>query len=76
MAFPQNIDELRGANYSFEGDATCKACHADIEWWKTPKGKKIPMNARTAIPHWSTCPNAEDFRKPKSGRSTHETLTE
>jgi hypothetical protein len=76
MAFPKTIDEMREANYRFEGDAQCKACHADIEWWTTPKGKKIPMNHGTAIPHWSTCPRAEDFRKPQSGRSTYEATHE
>jgi len=68
MPFPQTLDELRSAGYRFEGDGKCKACDADLEWWITPKkgergGKYIPMNFGTAIPHWSTCPNAEDFRK-------------
>ena len=62
MSFPQTIDDLRNKNYKFEGDSTCKGCGADIEWWTTPNNKKIPMDHGTAIPHWSTCPNAKDFK--------------
>jgi len=76
MAFPKTLDEMTAAGYRHEGTAKCKACQADIEWWHTPNGKKIPMDHGTATPHWSTCPNAEDFRKPKAGRSTHEANTQ
>lgn len=63
MPFPKTIEELTAQGYKFENGATCKACHADIEWWTTPKGKKIPMDQGTA-----------DFRKPKAGMSTREAL--
>lgn len=74
MPFPKTIEELTAQGYKFENGATCKACHADIEWWTTPKGKKIPMDQGTAVSHWSTCPSAADFRKPKAGMSTREAL--
>lgn len=73
MEFQKSIDEMRAAGYKHAGLAQCRACQADIEWWETPKGKKIPMNHGTAEPHWSTCPDAENFRKPKVGRSGFET---
>jgi hypothetical protein len=76
MSFPKTLDELTTAGYRHEGTANCKACHAPIEWWHTPKGKKIPMDHGTATPHWSTCPSAADFRRPKVGRSTREALDE
>jgi hypothetical protein len=63
---------MREAGYKHSGLAQCKGCGVDIEWWETPKGKKIPMNHGTAVPHWSTCPQSQDFRKPKVGMSTHE----
>lgn len=72
MGFPKTLGELTAAGYEHEGTANCKACKAPIEWWSTPNGKKIPMDHGTATPHWSTCPNADDFRRPKVGRSTFE----
>lgn len=76
MAFPKTIDELVAAGYKHEGTADCRGCGAAIEWWRTPKGKKIPMDHGTAMPHFSTCPRAEDFRRPQAGRSTFEALKE
>ena len=76
MGFPKTIEEMTASGYKHSGTAECRACRADIEWWETPSGKKIPMNHGTAIPHWSTCPNADDFRKPKAGRSTWEANNE
>lgn len=62
MALPQTIDELRAAGYKFEGDSSCRSCGADIEWWTTPRGKKMPFDDGTAISHFSTCPNADQHR--------------
>ena len=63
MPFPKTLDELREANYRFEGEGTCRGCQADIEWWITPAQKKIPMDHGTATPHWSTCPERDQFKK-------------
>lgn len=68
MAFPKTFDEMKPAGYKFLGNATCKGCGDDIEWWETPNGKKIPMNPMTsgsseAVAHWSTCSDAPVFRK-------------
>jgi hypothetical protein len=64
MPFPKTLDELRKAGYHYEGDGMCKRCGAAIEWWKTPKKKKMmPCDFGTATPHWATCPSPEDFRK-------------
>jgi len=65
MPFPKTIDELVKAGYKHDGDAQCKGCGASIEWWVTPRNKKIPMDFGTANPHWMTCPNANDFRDRK-----------
>jgi len=72
MSFPKTLDDLRNSGYKFTGGANCRGCGADIEWWQTPKGKRIPMDHGTANPHWAACPNAQDFRRPKVGMSDHE----
>ena len=54
----------------------CKKCKAKIRWIKTKKGKWMPVDSKEItivtivgeiqkgyIPHWATCPNAEEFRK-------------
>jgi len=54
----------------------CKKCGVYIEWIKTENGKDMPVDpaevtiitqdgktVRGFIPHWVTCPNADDFRK-------------
>jgi hypothetical protein len=66
--FPANKYELLRANYRLSNaSATCKGCGAAIEWWKTGNNKSIPMNPMDgdharAVAHWSTCPNAKDFK--------------
>src|SRR5208337_2012614 len=47
MPFPTTIEELKAAGYTFENDARCK-CGEPIEWWKTPRGKMMPMEVDAA----------------------------
>ena len=68
MPFPKTLDELRAANYVFDNYGTCKGCGEDIEWYKTPNGKNIPMNpmergSSEAVAHWATCSEQDLFRK-------------
>lgn len=70
MAFPKNLSEMKSFGYSFDNYAVCRGCGQDIEWWSTPRGKKIPMDpmqrdADVATAHFSTCPDAPLFRKEK-----------
>jgi hypothetical protein len=67
MAFPKNLSEMKPAGYKFESHARCKGCGEQIEWWSTPRGKKIPMNvmetgSHAAVAHWTTCSEAPLFR--------------
>lgn len=66
------------AGYRKTGDSLCKGCQAPIEWWKTTNNKSMPFDAlkpgeteyTPAVVHWSTCPNAKDFKgaaSPKPG---------
>jgi len=68
MAFPKTFDELQAANYRFDNHSRCRACDAEMEWWITPKGKKMPFNLMPAgdspaVAHFVTCPEADSFRR-------------
>jgi hypothetical protein len=74
MKFPASSDELKKAGYEYDNDSAYRGCHAPIEWWITPNGKKMPFTVKRAgdllkvtdevrMPHWSDCPNAQDFRR-------------
>jgi hypothetical protein len=67
MPFPKTESELAAQGYVFENRARCRAesCQAEIEWWLTPKGKRIPLDPCTMEPHWSTCPESGKFRRDK-----------
>lgn len=65
MRFPRTPEEMVARGYQYDNDNVCRGCGADIEWWITPNGKKLPVNVGTAEPHWSTCPDADRFRKEK-----------
>ena len=59
----------------------CRNCKAPILWVDTKNGKKMPLNDKpfsavhvkegigeviqVHMPHWATCPGADQFRKPK-----------
>lgn len=64
--WPYRTDaDLRAAGYVYERTRRCygKTCGAEIEEWRTPNGKMMPIDPGTMQPHWSTCPDAQDFRK-------------
>ena len=68
MAFPKTLDEMNAARYKFDNYATCSGCGADIEWWITPRGSKLPMDpmergVSPATAHFATCPESDSFRK-------------
>ena len=68
MGFPCTLSDMVPAVYSFDGEGVCKGCGNDIEWWTTPTGKKIPMNPMpgskdAATAHWTTCEEADSFRR-------------
>lgn len=70
---PSTKYELKRAWYKFIASAKCKSCEAHIEWWNTTNGRKMPFNPMPdedspAVPHFVTCPNADQHRKPKETR--------
>lgn len=71
MAFAKTLDELLSKGYEFKDHAECRGCGDAIEWWRTPLGKNIPMNpmqkgSDAAVPHWTSCTEADSFRSSKS----------
>ena len=65
MPFPRTDEELARAGYEYEGTSRCNGlnCRKEIAWYRTPAGKRIPLDEGTLEPHWSTCPDAKEFRK-------------
>lgn len=68
MPFPETFDALKAAGYRFDNHGRCKGCGEDIEWWITPRNKKMPMNlmpegSSKAVSHHATCEDAPLFRK-------------
>lgn len=54
----------------------CKSCQKEIVWIKMDSSKAMPCDpermavvtdegkmVRGRVPHWGTCPNANEFRK-------------
>jgi hypothetical protein len=58
-------EELTAAGYTFWNKSRCSGptCGAEIEWWKTPAGKSMPLDPDTLEPHFSSCLDAAKFRK-------------
>lgn len=63
--FPKTVDGLLKVGYERKNRGLCN-CGAAIEWFRTPKGKSIPLEVDGhggAVAHWAHCPLAEQFRK-------------
>ena len=62
--FPITREEAIDDGYILEAESRpCGGCSGLIDWYITPRGKKIPIDAGTFKPHWITCPNAKNFRR-------------
>jgi hypothetical protein len=65
--FPITPKEAIEDGYTLEtAGAVCSGCRAAIDWWITPREKKIPIDAGTFKPHWVSCPNAKQFRRKQA----------
>jgi hypothetical protein len=73
MPLPTSRRDLESFGYSKTNDSHCSGCGAEIEWWVTPRGKKMPFIVTTNLalslevltPHFADCPKVKDFRRPK-----------
>jgi hypothetical protein len=67
MAIPNTSAGLEAAGYIFKGRSKCKYCKAEIYWYETPRGKKMPVSAvpgterghRRCEPHFNACRQME-----------------
>lgn len=74
---PTKREDLVSMGWVFDNEAHCRGCGEPVEWWITPKGKKMPMTVKEVrdrdspispikeiqrIPHWATCERADSFR--------------
>lgn len=46
MPIPESKGDLEKMGYVFDNEARCRGCEAPIEWWITPRGKKMPMSVK------------------------------
>lgn len=44
MAIPEKLEDLKAMGYVFDNEGTCRGCGEPIEWFITPRGKKMPMS--------------------------------
>jgi hypothetical protein len=63
-------DMLR-AGYRFRAVAECKGCGAQIEWWTTTNGARIPYDPQQdddvkMVAHFATCPKKEQFKSKRA----------
>ena len=66
MPFPTTTYGLKMAGYVFDQGGTCRFCKKEIEWWKTPRRRLIPMDVNpdgTCVSHFATCPNYSPVSK-------------
>jgi hypothetical protein len=56
--FPRGHKALvnEGFVYLFAGRCRNRECGAGILWYRTPAGKRLPIDAAMKIPHWWCCP--------------------
>lgn len=71
MAIPEKREDLVAMGYVFDNESKCRSCEAEIEWWITPRGKKMPMRVfqehgesiRRA--HFADCPSVKEWFRDK-----------
>ena len=61
--FPKTELELEKAGYEFTNTGKCRACGCELAWYRTPRGKAMPLEEGTLEPHWAKCPKADEFRR-------------
>lgn len=70
MPLPDTLPELQIAGYRHDGVGRCSRCDARMEWFVTPKGRRMPFSLKPGTEtkyqaHFASCPFASHFRKKK-----------
>lgn len=68
--FPTTREELVAAGYEFERVTRCTGatCRRLIEFWRTPYGKRMPLDSPELTPHFATCPDVQEFRRKATAK--------
>jgi len=59
--------DLVKKGFRFVARQKCAFCKREFDWWKTPRGKLIPLTTVNLQPHWQICRRAFQNKKPASG---------
>jgi hypothetical protein len=67
-SIPPTWKELEAAGYEWHSRTLCRGCGQEIEWWRTPSGRWMPIElvpemGGQRMAHWGLCPKADEFRK-------------
>jgi len=75
--FPETKTQANAQGYRFEREGWCRGCEKRIWWYRTPKGKMMPVDPPANWPepakdwpfvaHFTTCEKANDFKKAPAG---------
>jgi hypothetical protein len=60
LRYPSTRDEMIEWGYKYTRLTNCKKCGGAVEWWVTPNGKRVAMNAGSVVGHWKTNPGCFD----------------
>ena len=53
--------------WSEKNGGECRSCHAPIRWARNEQSGRMSPFDLDGKSHFATCPNADDFRKPRAG---------
>lgn len=74
MAIPEKREDLLAMGYVFDNEATCRGCGEPVEWWITPKSKKMPMSVLAIDTKGEIVPQGSLTRPHEFVRRTHFSL--
>lgn len=65
---PPTWKELEAAGFVWQSRTNCKNCGREMEWWKSPSGRWIPVElvaeaGGARMVHTMLCPKADQFQR-------------
>jgi hypothetical protein len=75
MKFPATREEVKKAGYVFVFARPCRRCDRNLEFYRTPEGRTVPLESTVSGKEWKmdshfkTCPYANEFSKKKPAPS-------
>jgi len=74
MPLPDTRQDLEDVGYKYSGSGVCRGCGMLMQWFDTPRGKKMPFSVvaghedsdpEIIEPHWGVCTKQAQFRREK-----------